>query len=265
MKDVYIYCNWKIYLDDEQSESLFRSILADLQSVNHYEKGPNINLTIFPATSSLRSLSEINSNSNFANKKLKISIGCQNIHYEKHGAFTGETSIMSIQPYCTSVLVGHSERRNVFGEKNADLNKKTSLIINNDLEPIICIGEPENVSKNDAEAYLREQILSSIANIDISNQVIFAYEPIGSIGTGFATETLDVNSKAEFIKDTLIQNFPDIDLRLIKILYGGSVNSENITDYLSLSNIDGVLIGSSSVVLEKFQMIIDKIISKSHI
>ena len=263
MKDVYIYCNWKIYLDDEQSESLLRGILSSLQTLTLPDNTPNINLKLFPSTSSLRSLSKIISNCDLPNKKLKLSMGCQNIHYEKTGAFTGETSIMAIQGYCESILVGHSERRNIFAEKNADLNKKIALILENKLEPVICIGEPENLLKNDSEGYLREQILSSVADIDISHQVVFAYEPTGSIGTGVATSPVEVNLKSKLIKKILKQNIPHVDLSLIKILYGGSVNNENITDYLSASDIDGVLVGSSSVDLQKFQMILDKIITLS--
>ena len=269
MKNTYIYSNWKMYLNDEQSESLLKSILLFFQSVNTENTSINhdhmLNFGFFPQTSCLMSLHKMIANCTSIPKNFNLTLGCQNIHHENSGAFTGETSINSIKPYCESVLTGHSERRIIFGETNANINKKTILINESLLEPVICVGEPEHLSKHAAEEFLRSQILSSIEGLNISNHLIFAYEPLGSIGTGIASNSKTVNSKAKFIKEILIDNDPTLNLEKIRVLYGGSVSDKNINDYLSLDHIDGVLIGSSSVDLEKFKMIVNKVTTQIHL
>ena len=169
-----------MYLNDEQSESLLKSILLFFQSINIENESVNhdhmLNFGFFPQTSCLMSLHKMISSYTSIPNNFKLTLGCQNIHHETYGAFTGETSINSIKPYCKSVLTGHSERRSIFGETNANINKKNILINESLLEPVICVGEPESLSKHSAEEFLRSQILSSIEGLKISKSLGYIFE-----------------------------------------------------------------------------------------
>ena len=184
--------------------------------------------------------------------KTEFYVGAQNVSQHKDGAFTGEISADSLTDlninFC---IVGHSERRKFFFEKNEEINLKSAILIKNHLIPIICIGETlEEKEKGITNDILEEQLKKSIPIKSNYENTIIAYEPVWAIGTGL-TPTLDeINQVHELIKnfDTKFRNF--------KVLYGGSVKSSNSKEITELSHVDGCLIGGSSLKIDEFNTII---------
>ncbi len=178
--------------------------------------------------------------------------GAQDVSFYKEGAYTGELSAAMLRDnnidFC---LVGHSERRQYFAETNNNVNIKSSNLIEENIIPVICIGETlEQKEKNLTEEILSTQIKDSIPNLANHQNTLIAYEPVWAIGTGL-TPTLDeINQVHELIKnfDTRFNNF--------KVLYGGSVKSANSKEINDLNHVDGCLIGGASLKVDEFNIII---------
>lgn len=174
--------------------------------------------------------------------QFKYKIGAQNCFYENKGAFTGETSPALLKELgCEYVLIGHSERRSIFGESNELIYKKWKAAISNGLKPVICIGERAEEKARWKEV-LRDQ-LKSFLDEDLG-KTIFAYEPVWSIGTGTIPSVEEISAVCNFIKNTVKNS---------AVLYGGSVNSKNFREILQ--HTDGVLIGGASLKIEEFSKI----------
>ena len=173
-------------------------------------------------------------------RKSFVKLGAQNISHtnDVNGSFTGEISAKMISDYAEYVILGHSERRNYLNEKNSDINKKRLFSMQNEINPIICVGEDTNVRNSGKHIdFLKGQLKESIAS-DYKNKIV-AYEPVWAIGTGKNCDldkVIEISNltKSLFAEDTAF-------------IYGGSVNKDNIKDYLSYDSIDGVLIGSASL------------------
>jgi triosephosphate isomerase len=188
-----------------------------------------------------------------------IKLGAQNLHYEEKGAFTGEISPLMLADLCEFVLVGHSERRHIFGETNEIVNKKMSAALKAGLKPILCVGEKldENEAGRTAEV-ITEQLQTSLAGIDISTDLIVAYEPVWAIGTGKAAHGKQVNDTAVLIRDVLAKLSSQEIAGEIRVLYGGSVTAENIAEFLEQSEIDGALVGGASLKSGQFVTMIQE-------
>lgn len=194
-------------------------------------------------------------------KNTKIHFGAQNMFYEKNGAFTGEISADMLKDFNTEmVIIGHSERRNIFKETDELVNKKVLSALANNLKPIICVGETKEERENkQTNKVLKTQIKKALANVEAQslNQIIFAYEPVWAIGTGVSA-TVEVAEKTiKFIKETIAKMYDLQDLNKIIVLYGGSLNEKNGFELLSQPHIDGGLIGGASLTTEKFEKIIN--------
>jgi triosephosphate isomerase len=186
-------------------------------------------------------------------KKNNFYVGAQNVSQHKEGAYTGEISCDSLSElkidFC---IVGHSERRQIYNETNTDVRLKSLQLINSNIVPIICIGETleekENGKTNDV---LVKQLLDGISNFSNSKNTIIAYEPVWAIGTGLIPSLKEIDKTHEFIKthNSKFNNY--------KILYGGSVKSNNAKDIVSLSNVDGALVGGASLKSDEFTKIIE--------
>ncbi|RMF07345.1 triose-phosphate isomerase, partial [Candidatus Woesearchaeota archaeon] len=180
------------------------------------------------------------------------SLGCQNVYYEEKGAFTGETSVLMIKNYCKYVLVGHSERRHIFGETTADTEKKIALVLKHGLVPVLCVGE--TLAEREAGKHkevVAEQLEAAKNNLpEYHDAVIVAYEPVWAIGTGKTATPEDAQEMHAFIKSR-------IQKKTI-VLYGGSVKPENAAELLSQADIDGVLVGGASLNPDSFLQIIAK-------
>ena len=185
-------------------------------------------------------------------KKNNYYLGAQNVSHHKEGAYTGEISCTSLSDlkidFC---IVGHSERRNIYNEINIDIKLKSQSLIEYKIIPIFCIGETlEDKQSGKTNEVLSRQLEEWIPDNSNSNNTIIAYEPIWAIGSGLTPTFEEIDKTHEFIKNYGIK-FNDY-----KILYGGSVNSGNAKKIVSLSNVDGVLIGGASLKSEEFTNII---------
>ena len=189
-------------------------------------------------------------------KDVDIEIGFQDIDIEG-GARTGSISpSMAIDSNCSFCLIGHSERREIFKEDNNLISKKYQVLINHQIKPILCIGESfEEFKAGKTEKKLQSQIEECILDNSIQENIIIAYEPIWAIGTGNTPKPKDVNTIHEFIKD-VVQSASENNLKP-KVLYGGSVNKTNASDFFKEKNIDGALIGGASLDADIFSDIIE--------
>src|SRR5579884_4119658 len=180
----------------------------------------------------------------------RLELGAQNMYFEEQGAFTGEISPTMVRELCTTVILGHSERRTYFGETDEMVNKKAQAAFRYHLRPIICIGEHEE--QHDAgktEEVIRFQVGHSLANFpqDSIKEVVIAYEPIWAIGTGKAATAEGAGKVISLIRQLYGDMYGSEAASAIRILYGGSVTSENISEFIEHPDIDGALVGGASI------------------
>jgi triosephosphate isomerase len=194
-------------------------------------------------------------------KKSHISVGAQNLHWEKQGAFTGETSAdMIVSAGCRHVIIGHSERRQFFGDDDNGVNQKVKAAIAANLIPIFCIGETE--AERDADqtfSVLDKQVengLKGLVSEDLENLVV-AYEPVWAIGTGKTATSQQAQEVHAFLRGRLKKYVGNAFADSVRILYGGSVKPENISELMSMPDIDGALVGGASLDAETFGKIIN--------
>ncbi|MBQ8424656.1 MAG: triose-phosphate isomerase [Clostridia bacterium] len=178
--------------------------------------------------------------------------GAENCYYLEKGAYTGEISPQMVKSAgATTVLVGHSERRQLFGETNELLNKKVLAALDAGLKVIYCIGETLEEKPNYQEV-LRKELVEGLANVKSFENLIVAYEPIWAIGTGKVATIEDIDEIHTFVKETISSNFG----ANVPILYGGSVKPSNSGEILSLDSVGGVLIGGASLKAEDYVKIV---------
>ena len=188
-----------------------------------------------------------------------INIGIQNIYFEDNGPYTGEISVEQIKNMNIKyAIVGHSERRNIFKETDYDINKKLIKVLENNLNVILCIGETL-ISRNEEKTniILREQIEIALNNISskYEKNILIAYEPIWAIGTGIIPGLEEINKTVDYIKSVIFEKYK----MKIKVLYGGSVNENNINSLNKISNLDGFMVGGACTKPEKMLKIIDSV------
>ncbi|TDW16545.1 triosephosphate isomerase [Breznakia blatticola] len=201
---------------------------------------------------------------NEANKLAKnLIVAAENCHFEESGAFTGEVSVPMLKEIgITHCIIGHSERREMFGDTDETVNKKAKKLIDNDMTPILCIGETEaQYDAGETEKVIREQLTGSLANLCancVSNMVI-AYEPIWAIGTGKSATKEDAQNCCAIVRDQVKVMYGDEAAEKVRIQYGGSVKPENIVEYMACPDIDGALIGGASLKEDSFNDIMSKV------
>jgi len=185
-----------------------------------------------------------------------LRIGAQNLSWEDEGAFTGELSGRMLQSYNVEyVIIGHSERRNIFGETDEMVNKKIFAALRNDLLPIVCVGEHlEEREGNLTNQVLTTQIKAAFKGISAINmeKIVIAYEPIWAIGTGKTATADQAEESCRFIRELVREMFGTVVADQIRIQYGGSVKPKNIDEIISKENIDGALIGGASLDADMF-------------
>ncbi len=189
-----------------------------------------------------------------------VSLGAQNLFWEAQGAFTGEISpAMLVSAGCKYVIIGHSERRQYFNETDETVNKKTRAAINNDLTPVMCVGESEKERESkDTFSVLDKQVkkgLEGFSSDDLKSLVI-AYEPIWAIGTGKTATSGQAQEVHQFLRSVLEKSFGNMLAKSVRILYGGSVKPNNIAELMAMSDIDGALVGGASLDPETFSKIV---------
>ncbi len=181
----------------------------------------------------------------------KCMIGAQNTSFAEKGAWTGEVSASMLADcgvqFC---LVGHSERRTLFQEKNNEINQKIQQLLNCDITPMLCIGETEEAyQEGKTQEVLKNQLSEGLNGLEVASKIIIAYEPVWAIGTGRTPTPEEIKQTFIFIKKTLKEMFGENE---IKVLYGGSVKPSNAESLLSNELIDGALVGGASLVAKDF-------------
>jgi triosephosphate isomerase (TIM) len=236
----YCIANWKMNITPTQGVDFITKL-----KTNNLNR--NASLVICPSFTGLYPASE-------AMVDTPLVLGSQNLFYEEKGAFTGEVSTdMLIDSGCKMTILGHSERRHVFGEDNTLIERKLLRALSQGLTPILCIGEKlsERESGN-TKSVLAKQLESALANVEIVDQskIIIAYEPVWAIGTG-VTATLDqVEDTHKEVRDILNELSWKADT--VSILYGGSVSQKNSRELINVDGVDGFLIGGASLKVETF-------------
>jgi len=212
-----------------------------------------VDVVICPPFTALATVGSIISGTN-------IGLGAQNMHWEKSGAFTGEVSAAMLRDlYCHYVILGHSERRALFGETDEMVNRKVKAALAGNLHPIVCIGETlEQRKAGKTEDIIKQQLQMGLKDLDAANfnNLIIAYEPVWAIGTGMTATPQQAQDVHQFIR-SLVQNQTDEKTALsIRILYGGSVKAGNAAELFSQPDIDGGLIGGASLEADSFVSIV---------
>ncbi len=238
-KKIYLYGNWKMnntYSETEKFFAEFPGVYEPLKSDSNLEVG------IFAPFTSLWPLSQ-------GAKKCGIVYGAQNVYYEPKGAFTGEISIPMLKEYdVTHIIIGHSERRHIFGESDELIAKKVKAVLDAGMTPVLCYGETlEERESGNTFAVMERQLKSAIKDLspEETAKIIYAYEPVWAIGTG-KTATPDQAEEVCGWSRKLIGN------EKVVILYGGSVKGSNAKELLSMKDIDGALVGGASLKPESF-------------
>ncbi len=185
-----------------------------------------------------------------------VAVGAQDVYWEEKGAFTGEVSVAMLADYCRYVIVGHSERRQHFGETDDWVRRKTEVVLSSAMDPIVCVGERIGERRaGRTEVVLSRQIRDGLDGIELSPRVTVAYEPVWAIGTGETATPEVAQAACAFIRGELRVLWGDI-ADAIRIQYGGSVNPENAVSLLSQPDIDGALVGGASLKADQFAAIV---------
>ena len=247
MRTPFIAGNWKMHKTIEESVTLVKELRGALEGVL------GCDVAVCPPFPALASIREALAGSD-------IGLGAQNMYWEEQGAFTGEVSPLMLQGLCDYVIIGHSERRNVFGETDEMVNKKLHAALAHGLKPILCVGE--NLQQNQAgetEVFVGGQVRAAFEGIsaDQARIITMAYEPIWAIGTGVPATGEGANAiVGGAVRGTLATLFGDAVAQAIRIQYGGSVKPGNIAEFMAQPEIDGALVGGASLKAESFVAII---------
>ena len=188
-------------------------------------------------------------------------LGAQNCYWKESGAFTGEISCSMLSELGVKyVIIGHSERRHVFGENDELINKKIHSVISHKLIPIFCVGETEEQRKfEETQEVLEDQIDRGLRELSNLGDVIIAYEPVWAIGTGLNADESQIEEAHTFIRKKIQNNYSVRDSENMPILYGGSVNPKNANSLISTHGVDGFLVGGASLESDSFYQIINKV------
>jgi triosephosphate isomerase len=240
--------NWKMNKTPREAVALAQAIRSAVAGVDTVDR------VVCPTFVALAPVQEILQGSG-------IAVGAQNLHWAESGAYTGEISAPMLTDLVTHVIIGHSERRQYFGETDKTVNKKTHTALEHGLIPIVCVGE--TLAQNEAgetQAVVSRQVRAALADIapDQVTQVVVAYEPIWAIGTGRAATAEQAQSTCgDTVRGTLIDLLGDATAQQIRILYGGSTNAKNIADIMQQPDIDGALIGGAALQADAYAAMVE--------
>jgi triosephosphate isomerase (TIM) len=190
-----------------------------------------------------------------------LKIGAQNMHFEESGAFTGEISPVSLKDIGVQyVIIGHSERREMFNETDESINKKVLAAFKHGLTPIVCVGETlEERESGKTNELVGDQVKKALQGLDEAQvkQVVIAYEPIWAIGTGKSSSAEDANEVCAHIRKVIADAYSNEAANEVRIQYGGSVKPANIKDFMAQPDIDGALVGGASLEVQSFLQLLE--------
>lgn len=253
MRKIIIAGNWKMNKTPNEAELFFEKIPSSIRNDKKVEK------IICATFLCLDRLSHTLLNTH-------IGLGAQNMYWENSGAFTGEISGAMIKEIgCQYVIIGHSERRQFFGDNDVSVNTKTKKALELSLVPIVCVGETlaerENNQTDNVVSSQMEMALNGIKiNLGNAEKIVVAYEPVWAIGTGKTCDTKEAERVCAMIRSILSKNYGAEVAQEIRILYGGSAKPENIRELVSAGNIDGGLIGGAALDPASFTKLVENVI-----
>jgi triosephosphate isomerase (TIM) len=240
--------NWKMHKTESQAEEYIQALLPRLSAVSGLEIGICVPFT------DLRAMVD-------SARGSRVEVYAQNMHQEPEGAFTGEVSAaMLTETGVRGVVLGHSERRLLFGETDRALASKLPAALDAGLRPILCVGESESErAAGDTERKLRQQVKDDLAGIpdERLTEVVIAYEPIWAIGTGQVASAEQAQEAIAFIRALVSDRAGAAVAERVRILYGGSVDPDNASELLALPDVDGALVGGASLRADRFAQIVD--------
>lgn len=255
MRTPFIAGNWKMNLNHNKAIKFIDDISYKFENKN------NIKIAVCPPFTSLRSAGLVLEDEISKNPDMVIKLGAQNMHFEEKGAFTGEVSPEMLKALGVEyVIIGHSERRELFGETDELINKKLKAAFEHELKPILCVGEPLEIrEEGKAQEYTLGQLKKDLNDIPESdlNDLTIAYEPIWAIGTGRTATPQDANEMCKAIRQEISKIYNDKCAQNLIIQYGGSVKPSNIKELMSMPDIDGALVGGASINVDDFLAIIN--------
>lgn len=244
---MFVAGNWKMNTDLVTARSLARDVVEAVGDPG------DVRVVVCPPYISLHDVSEVVRNT-------PVDLGAQNVHQEESGAFTGEVSAAMLRSVgCRFVIIGHSERRQYFGESEQTVNAKIKQARAHDLRPIVCVGETlEERKSNRAQDVVGSQLEGALAGITVESpeELTIAYEPVWAIGTGETATPEQAQEMHAFIRDRLAETYGASKARQIEILYGGSVKPDNAAELFEKGDVDGGLIGGASLKAEDFAAIV---------
>jgi triosephosphate isomerase (TIM) len=251
MRRKVIAGNWKMHKDLSQSQNLISKLTNELG-----KEDVKCDIIICPPFTSL-------SEANGLVKNTKVKLGAQNMHFEDKGAFTGEVSAAMLKSVgCEYVILGHSERRAIFGESDEMINKKIKKALISGLRPIFCIGETlQQRESGTMNSVIKRQVTEGLQHVskDEMEKVIVAYEPVWAIGTGVTASPQQAQEVHVYVRQLISDLFGEDTAEKLIIQYGGSVKPENAGELLSQSDIDGALVGGACLDPDSFLKIIKSV------
>ncbi|MFO7819736.1 MAG: triose-phosphate isomerase [Halanaerobacter sp.] len=247
MRTPFMCANWKLHKDVDEAVEMakeFKELVAEVDDVEAGICAPAVDL--YP-------LNEVLADTD-------IKLGSENMYHKESGAYTGELSPKMIKSVgCEYAIIGHSERREIFGEDDELLNLKMKAAFENDIKPILCIGEKlEEREADEHFARVKFQLEADLSGIDAEDakDMVVAYEPLWAIGTGESATPEQAEEMVKYIRDILAEMYDQDTADAIRIQYGGSVKPWNVEEIMEQPNIDGALVGSASLEAESFSKIV---------
>ena len=248
MRRPVIAGNWKMYKTAAETRAFFQAFAPLVAASKHCD------IIVAPPFTALAAAVD-------SARGSSIAIAAQNLHWEREGAFTGEISArMLVEAGCRAVIIGHSERRQFFGETDESVHRKAKAALEAGLTPIVCVGELLSEREaNRTEAVLERQFSGGLAALTPAefSRILIAYEPVWAIGTG-RTATPEIAAEAHrYIRGLAAARFTSEQASALRILYGGSVKPENIKGLMAQDEIDGALVGGASLDPKSFAAIVN--------
>ena len=247
MRKPFVAGNWKMNKTGEEARALVAEMLPMLQEAS------GIDRAVCPPFPYLMPISAMLAGTG-------VGLGAQNMYWEEAGAYTGEVAPSMVAEFCQYVILGHSERRQFFGETDETVNRKVKAAFAHNLTPIVCVGE--TLEENEAgrtQEVVERQVREGLKDLDLAQaaKLVIAYEPVWAIGTGRAATSEQANGvHADMIRPVLRDLFNEEMAQTIRIQYGGSVNAKNAAELFAMPDIDGALVGGASLKTADFSAII---------
>jgi len=247
MRKPFIAGNWKMNKTNSEAVRMLSELKELVKDVR------DVDIMVAPPYTALAVCAEVLKGTN-------ISLGAQNLFYEKSGAYTGEVSgPMLAESGCSHVIIGHSERRQYFGCTDEIVNKKIKAAVESGLKPVVCVGETlQEREENKTFDVLKRQVSEGLKNLSGQEKeaLTVAYEPVWAIGTGKTATPGQAEEAHSFIRKTLGELYGEEFAQAARILYGGSVKPDNISELMACENLDGGLVGGASLEADSFSKII---------